>query len=296
STFSEFEEDFIAKAKIYPLSSGLSIQQTTQEALIDKEAISLCKIQQLDAFDEGEKTQEQAEFLMHQNMDLLNIAVKQDYSDIIKLLVLKKGFEINSILKNGKNLFYTVCYNRNLQLVNFLFEMEGRVIDRGVLDKFTPFAMLCFKGYTEIVELFLEKGGFEINRTVASSGKTPLNIACEYGHLEIIKILLEKEGVEINKPDLSGATPFFTACANGHAEVVDFLVKKEGVKINQATSNGITPLFVACQKGYIEIVKSLIEQGAAINITVLGHTPISVARKNGHTEIVEILKKKLGLV
>jgi ankyrin repeat protein len=188
----------------------------------------------------------------------------------------------NLVFEYNENDFYEIYWNDkiildNKELFKLYIEKGGYVNNYG----FTPLHAACARGYTEIVELLIEKDVY-VNITDIY-GKTPLHYACKNGHTEIVKLLIEA-GVDIA---VYGKTPLHYACKNGHTEIVKLLIEA-GVIITDRY--GKTPLHHACEKGHTEIVKLLIEKGANVNATDrYGKTPLHYACKNGHTEIVKLL-------
>ena len=52
--------------------------------------------------------------------------------------------------------------------------------------------------------------------------------ACRNGQKSIVQIFLKKGGIDVNKRDAEGNTPLHHACLNGHRDIVSLLLENKG--------------------------------------------------------------------
>ena len=138
------------------------------------------------------------------------------------------------------------------------------------------------------VELFLEAG---MNPDVRGkdSDTTALIEASYRGYTEIVQILIDK-GADVNAQGDYGYTALIAASAIGHTEIVQILIDKNA-KVNEKNNGGYTALLVASQNGHTKVVQLLLDKGADVNAQAKdGHSALMWASQNGHTEIVQLLK------
>ena len=110
--------------------------------------------------------------------------------------------------------------------INGTFKVRGEEIGHWEKDKIieiTPLYYASFKGYVEIVQIFLNYG-VDINKGWIDVRATPLGVAGLNGHLGVVKLLIEN-GADINKSTNIGWTPLNSAVYKGHLEVVKLLIE-----------------------------------------------------------------------
>lgn len=161
---------------------------------------------------------------------------------------------------------------------------------------FTPLMEASQGGFTDIVQLLLERGA-DVNkqsRTEPSSfgflygGQTALILALENGHTDIANLLLE-HGADITKRDANGRGPLYHASKEGHLEIVKILLKN-GADIDD--DNALHGAASGFEDKTIDVVKFLVEKGANVNKPDPKNdenTPLFVAVKSSNTEILKYL-------
>jgi ankyrin repeat protein len=141
-------------------------------------------------------------------------------------------------------------------------------------------------GYTEIVQLLLEKGA-DVN-TYRDEFGSPLGAASCNGHAEVVQLLLRK-GANVNADCSWYGTPLLAATSSGHGEVVRMLLDYDADLEAQDCEYG-TPLHVASSEGYAEIVQILLNKGADVESKSLVYgKPLETAAYKGQYEIVRML-------
>ena len=145
-----------------------------------------------------------------------------------------------------------------------------------------------------MVKLFLEYGA-DINVTSKKIDNTPIMIASVKGYTDIVQLLIEKSNPDMTILNGYGGTALIPACERGHVAVVKLLLEKTNVKVNHINKLGWTALLEAIVlsnggKSQQEIVRLLLAHGANKNIADKnGVTPIEHAKKKGFKELVNIL-------
>ena len=168
----------------------------------------------------------------HRGLSPLNCAAIKGDFDLVKLLIINAGANVDSPSPKG-------C---------------------------TPLLYASRGGFAEVVRFLLYKGASALKQD--NAGGTVLHHAIEKGHLEVIEVMREF-GVDIYSaieiPDNAGRTPIYEAIDNHETpDILKLLTRprKEGgfeAKVNILNYNGQTPLFSAAREGNIEIVKVLVE-------------------------------------
>ena len=149
-----------------------------------------------------------------------------EYSDIVKMLLKKGGFDINN----------AITYN-------------------GI--KKTALIAASGHGHSEITRFLLDEKDIDINR-VDTKRRTALYVASQNSHSDVAQMLLREDRVVINTADNDGKTALYWASVNGLVEVVKLLLQKPEVKIN-TDYEGMTALWIAFEKDHTEIVQLLLE-------------------------------------
>lgn len=145
-----------------------------------------------------------------------------------------------------------------------------------------------------MVKLFLEYGA-DINIASDEIDNTPIMIASVKGYTDIVQLLIEKSNPDMTILNGYGGTALIPACERGHVDVVKLLLEKTNVKVNHINKPGWTAMLEAIVfsnggKSQQEIVRLLLAYGADRNIADKnGVTPLEHAKKRGFKELVNIL-------
>jgi ankyrin repeat protein len=132
-----------------------------------------------------------------------------------------------------------ICKVGNIELLKALLK-ENENIDINISDNFglTGFHYACNKGYTDILNLLIEKG-CNIN-ILDNDGWTGFNYSCRNGHFHIVQLLINKVN-DINMKSYEGRNSFHFACLRNHIEV-SLLLIKHGVNVYTKNNFGDTGL------------------------------------------------------
>lgn len=108
--------------------------------------------------------------------------------------------------------------------------------------------------------------------------------ACRNGQKGIVQIFLKKGGIDVNKRDAEGNTPLYYACLKGYRDIVSLLLDSEA-DVSLANNMSETPLHAASRSGNKEIIGKLVQYGADLDVTDNeGRTPLIRLLDNRRTD------------
>ena len=155
------------------------------------------------------------------------------------------------------------------------------------MDNNMTFLNACRNGQKGIVQIFLKKGGIDVNKRDAE-GNTPLYYACMKGYRDIVNLLLDNDADVFVSNNLS-ETPLHAASRSGNKEIIGKLVQY-GAELDATDNEGRTPLIRLLENRRTDTALFLIEQGADTEIADnTGHKAIDYATARGLREVVERL-------
>jgi len=211
------------------------------------------------------------------NPELLNIAVLNEYREIVEVL-LEHGADVNRSDECGRIALHFTVSGKDREFFGYHVSKDPDINVKGEIAKLllccganvnaqtkngiTTLHAATQKGYVKVIEALLEHNA-DVNSTIKSD-ITPLHIAAQKGRTEIVQILL-KFGASIDSKSKYGRTALHVASHKGHLEIVKGLLKV-GACIDSQDEYGTTALHIACKEGQEHIVKALLEHGSDINI------------------------------
>ena len=86
------------------------------------------------------------------------------------------------------------------------------------MDNNMTFLNACRNGQKSIVQIFLQKGGINVNKRDAE-GNTPLHYACLKGFRDIVNMLLEHDA-DVSVANNCAETPLHAAARSGNKEII----------------------------------------------------------------------------
>lgn len=147
------------------------------------------------------------------------------------------------------------------------------------------FLKACQNGQKGIVEVYLKKGGFNINY-VDNNGFSALHYACQKGTRDIVRMLIAN-GADVTISNNRGITPLHLAAGTGNKEIIKMLVDN-GADINATDSDGESVVIYGIRAGKTETVRYMKELGADITIADNdGRTAVDYASARGMTGVIE---------
>ena len=152
------------------------------------------------------------------------------------------------------------------------------------MDNNMTFLNACRNGQKSIVQIFLKKGGIDVNKRDAE-GNTPLHYACLKGFRDIASLLLDNDA-DVSIANNYSETPLHAVARSGNKEIIGKLIQY-GADLDATDKDGRTPLIRLLDNKRTDAALFLIEQGADTEIAVnTGHKAIDYATAHGLREIV----------
>lgn len=157
------------------------------------------------------------------------------------------------------------------------------------MDNNLTFLNACRNGQKSIVQIFLKKGGIDVNKRDAE-GNTPLYYACLKGNRDIVALLLDS-GADATCVNNRSETPLHAAARSGNKEILGKLLMS-GADVNATDNEGRTPLLCVLDNKRTDAALFLIENGADPEVSdATGHKAIDYATAHGLREVVAKLSK-----
>lgn len=206
-----------------------------------------------------------------------------------------KKEDFSSISKDTGEYFIAV---RNGDLISLENQLKNNV-DINIKDAHNETGVIIATDRNDIamVKLFLAYGA-DVNIASDKIDNTPIMIASVKGYTDIVQLLIEKSDPDMTILNGYGGTALIPACERGHVDVVRLLLEKTNVKVNHINKPGWTALLEAVVfsnggKSQQEIIRLLLAHGANKNIAdKKGMTPLEHAKQKGFKELVDILSNE----
>ena len=131
------------------------------------------------------------------------------------------------------------------------------------MDNNMTFLNACRNGQKSIVQIFLKKGGINVNKRDAE-GNTPLYYACLKGFRDIVTILLDNDA-DVSIANNSSEIPLHATARSGNKEIIGKLIQY-GANLDATDKEGRTPLICLLDNKRTDAALFLIEQGADTEI------------------------------
>ncbi|XP_059146006.1 ankyrin repeat and KH domain-containing protein 1-like isoform X2 [Physella acuta] len=254
---------------------------------------------------------------------LLNIAAKNGYKDMIKLLV-EEGANVNGNYSNQTPLMSAT----DPSIMDFLIQL-GADVNITIETRWNSYSALtfilthCERGQANWVNILI-KNGADVNvedkegntlliKASEKSGmknvvhallkagadvnkqneycESALHVAIRAGSIEIVKVLLEFKA-DINLKDSTGQTPLFCVLSEKYMQLIELMLKNKA-NVNDVDNKGNTPLLHVCSSSFndsVEVVRLLIKAGASVNHqNKEGYTPLMLAANGTQIKRIKLL-------
>jgi len=184
------------------------------------------------------------------------------------------SFNFYTQTDNDTKLINLVQSGNIIELNDFITTQKPNINAISNKRGWTSLIIASKKGYSEVVELLLEKGVKLDMQTY--DGWTALMLAA---NTDMVKLLLEK-GANVNLQTNDGWSALMLATDKENVDLVRLLLEK-GANVNMQNNTGWCALMDASDSGQLEIIKQLLEKGANKNLkTRSGKTAFDVAKND----------------
>ena len=219
----------------------------------------------------------------------LMIAADNDKLQAVKCL-LGKGASPSLENNNGCNSLHFASKSGNPDIIELLLLAHGHDIDSTTGQGVTPLMIGAGKGKLQAVTLLIGKGASPSLED--NNGWNSLHYASRSDNTDIIELLLLTHGPDIDSTTAKGSTPLMIASLYCKLQAVTFLIGK-GASSSLEDNKGRNSLHWASFNGNTVIIDTLLSYGVDIESqTKFGETPLMIARRRGHTEAVTYLLSK----
>ncbi|KAK0474384.1 hypothetical protein IW261DRAFT_1610557 [Armillaria novae-zelandiae] len=163
------------------------------------------------------------------------------------------------ILRSSEPTSLNAIHNLQLHPSGYALLLQEDDIDTSIQFKGqTPFMLAARYGFTEIMELFLERQEDDPN-ALGENGRTALHAAIEESQHGSIDLLLKSGQVDVNRKDCEGRTALSFAARLGSIQSVKRLVDHVGIDISVKDNNGKSAYNIVVEGGQHEVVTLLAE-------------------------------------
>ncbi|XP_046559763.1 ankyrin-1-like [Haliotis rubra] len=215
------------------------------------------------------------------------VAVNSGHEGVFFLLVKIHKPNENDLDKYKMNLLHLACKGGNLAIVKNLID-KHRFHVNSWSEQGTPLMLAMGHNNIDLCQFLVDSGAVAFEENM--DGDSILHIACRCGSHALIERLLTFTGLAIDVQGQHGWTPLMVAAANGKYEVFRVL-KDLGAKVeNQVDPSKNSLLHLACQGGNESIVRYLLPLYGVHIKGEEARTPLETAELYKQSSIVELLK------
>ncbi|KAJ3223115.1 hypothetical protein HK099_001516 [Clydaea vesicula] len=166
------------------------------------------------------------------------IAAKRGDIRTANALLLEKPSVINETLSlTGANALYISCQNNHENILKLLLSKKNWNMQSTVNDGTTPLYIAAKSGHIRIAKILIERCSADINYSCQrNTFITPLHVACLSRKIEMVKYLIHS-GCNIDKPKIDGKTPLITSVLLESVSLVKILLENGANKNIKDLSN-----------------------------------------------------------
>lgn len=172
--------------------------------------------------------------------------------DNVKLLLLKKGTEVNSEERAFTPLMWA-AYHQHLNIVSTLLEFKADINQINKCSD-TALSIAVRNGHIDVVKSLLE---YKSNINMAATPE--LHMAAIHDRKEIAIMLLREYKVDINQKDDRNETALMKAAYCGKLNVINALLEFKNIDVHCINNSGKTARDIAAKKNHQAVVKALDE-------------------------------------
>jgi ankyrin repeat protein len=229
------------------------------------------------------------------NRTPLHYAVMAGKQEVVTHLIEHEGAEVNALDRFGHNSITMTAETGNLDLLKFLIEKGGHIVDDR--NGYPPLLVALQRNHMEVFNYLLR-----YTPQAHSWSRNDANLfhfAAQLGRAKVIQDLAADFGdLDANATDKYGYTPLHYAVLHGHVEATKALLKVRGVEVQKKSGAGLTTLFLGIYFGQLSTVE-LIWEEASIGNPALGEelddnqsNALHLAALHAHMDLVRFFLEK----
>lgn len=221
------------------------------------------------------------------------IACREGHIKVVQSLLSHAKFNcsmMNTICESKQTALQVAVRFNRAEIVKLLLAQPGIELNTRDIIGYTPLTLAVRSGFENIVNLLLDMKDIDLGPDGVH--KTPLSTALDCQHLTIACHLVNAE--RRRSPTRTQQTLLSWASQNGKIDVVQRINDIYTVDPNLQDGDGDTPLSKAAECGNLSMVRLLLEN-SAIEVNSKnkdGSTPMSRAAENRHKNVVQLLAAK----
>lgn len=218
------------------------------------------------------------------NGNYLHIAIKNQNTNIVRILLSDARCPINTVDENGDTPLHISVDIQDSRVVALILQRYDVLINCQNSELNTPLHLAVMHESTEIAAFLLKYPGIDVN-LINKSKLSPLMISCSKNNLQLVKLLLKVNGIDINQKTTLTAAHIIVQ--NGFIECLKAFLSMKDFDINTKIEN-TTILCLAIMNQHNNIAKLLLKQKG---LDIASGKPNELAQKNGLHEIASLIDK-----
>ena len=137
----------------------------------------------------------------HNGKSALMLAVQNNFTSIVKLLLEHEADPTTSDWSTGNNCLHYAIYCKDPNILGLLLDSNAKLLTKTNNFRLNPVQSACKLGLTNFIEYLIEKNEFkqELKQMKDNQGRNLLMIAASNGHHKITKLLVEKIDFDVNE-------------------------------------------------------------------------------------------------
>lgn len=166
--------------------------------------------------------------------------------------------------KDGWSSFHVACREGNVQVLEHLLKVNGKLWDTVSKNGRTPLHTAALHGRQDVACFLIKCCGYSVDQQ-DSCGNTPLMDALRMGHKDIGSLLLSQHCAKLNVKDKMGCSVLHAAAEAGQDDIVKWLVNDQCVDVNTLSNSGMSALHSSAKEGHVLMVQTLVDLGCNIH-------------------------------
>ena len=173
-------------------------------------------------------------------MTALDIACKNNFHEIVRILLSQKGINVNLEGINGMVALHHACKNGSNEAVKLLLDFPDIEVNRKNKSNEAPLHLSCCNGHINVIETII-KHNEKINQAI-NQNQNQYNVLTDQQKEQYKQLFIANYEECVNH-----RTPLLIACFNKKYDLVSYMIQTKKFQINVKDGAGLTPLHFICQ-------------------------------------------------